>query len=77
MPLSFDDHELDLLMSLAMPIDPDLRDDFLRAVAAELGCLPEQQRGDGALYRVARDAQRKFLTPLSSHSAAFHSKYSR
>jgi hypothetical protein len=76
MPLaSFDDRELDILLALAAPLPEPCRSDFLEAVATELARFPE--RGDGLLHRVARDAQRKFLTPLSSHSAAFHSKYSR
>ena len=66
---------LETLTRLARPIDQRLRDDFLRAVASELE--HHVQRGDGLLHRVARDAQRQFLAPLSSNSAAFHSKYSR
>jgi hypothetical protein len=36
-PLSLSDSELDVLMTLAAPIDPAMRDAYLRAVAIELG----------------------------------------
>ena len=74
MPLaSFDDRELDILLALAAPIPEPCRSDFLETVAAELERFPE--RGDGLLHRIARDAQRKFLSPPSAHAGSFHSKY--
>jgi hypothetical protein len=35
-PLSLSDSEPDVILSLMQPIDPELRDPFLRAVAIEL-----------------------------------------
>jgi hypothetical protein len=71
--LALDDDELTTLMHLAQPLDPDLRDDFLRAVAGELE--QHAERGDGLVHRVAAAAQRKFLSPLSATAGGFHSKY--
>jgi hypothetical protein len=76
MPLaSFDDHELDVLLRLAGPIPPEHRDDFLKTIAAELACLPEQQRGDGVLYRAAREVQRRFIRAPSITGTGTRSKY--
>ena len=66
MPLSFSAEEMDLLLSLAQPIDQRQRDQFLREVtvaieeeAARTGIGP----GPGVVHRVARGAQRRFFVP--------------
>jgi hypothetical protein len=63
-PLHLSDEEMDLLLTLAAPIEQRQRDQFLREVAAEL----EAKRlageiGDGAVHRVARTVQRRFFDP--------------
>jgi hypothetical protein len=73
-PLSLDDDQLADLMRLAGPIPIEHRDAFLQHVAAALG---NSELGPGALYRVARDAQRKFLNGVPSRAGSFHAKYSR
>jgi hypothetical protein len=60
-PLALDDPSLDELMNLAAPLDVELRDPFLRAVAAELTKHPAEALGAGLVARVARPLQREFL----------------
>ena len=45
----------------ARPLPPELRAEFLQAVASELEHQP--QRGPGAIHRACRDLQRKFFDP--------------
>ena len=66
MPLSLTTEELDLLLSLAAPIDHRQRDQFLHEVAAELEAASGQTGvgpGLGVLHRVARAVQRRFFDP--------------
>ena len=57
MPLALSDSELDIVTRAAAPLAVGDRDGFLREVAAALAALPE--RGDGTVYRVCREVQRK------------------
>jgi hypothetical protein len=68
-PLSFSPEEMDLLLSLAQPIEPAQRSAFLAAVAAAVG---EQARGPGLVHQTARRVQRDFWTPptLSPNATA-------
>ena len=66
MPLSFSAEEMELLLSLAQPIDQRQRDQFLREAtvaikeeAARTGIGP----GPGVVHRVARGVQRRFFVP--------------
>jgi hypothetical protein len=66
MPLSLSTEELDLLLTLAAPIDHRNRDQFLREVAAELEAASAQTGvgpGPGLVHRVARTVQRRFFDP--------------
>jgi hypothetical protein len=64
MPLSLTTEELDLLLSLAAPIDQRQRDQFLQEVAAELEASgPAGAVGIGSVHRVARTVQRRFFDP--------------
>jgi hypothetical protein len=64
MPLHLSDEEMDLLLSLAAPIDQRLRTEFLTAVAAELEASgPAGAVGTGSVHRVARSVQRRFFDP--------------
>ena len=64
MPLSLNDEEKDLLLSLAQPIDQTQRAAFLAAVAAELEANgPAGAVGIGSVHRVARTVQRRFFDP--------------
>ena len=60
---SLSDSELDVIMTLAQPIDPAMRDPFLRAVAIELARYQPEAIGPGLINRVGRELQRQFLTP--------------
>jgi hypothetical protein len=59
--LSLSDSELDVLMNLAAPLDPLMRDPFLRAVAIELGRYQPAEIGPGLLNRVGRKLQRQYM----------------
>ena len=59
-PLALSDDQMDAVLLAAGPLDPDLRSDFLRDVAAALrGC----ELGDGAVARVCAGVQRRYLVP--------------
>jgi hypothetical protein len=68
-PLSFSPEEMDLLLSLAAPIDQRLRPEFLAAVAA---AIEGQASGPGLVHQVGRRVQREFWTPpqLSPNATA-------
>jgi hypothetical protein len=63
-PLALSDQQLDTLHRLAWPLAPDDRSAFLELVAQR---LQEQggNIGDGALHRIAVEAQRQFWRPPS------------
>ena len=66
MPLALTTEEMDLLLTLAAPIDQRLRTEFLTAVAAELEAASAQTGvgpGLGGVHRVARTVQRRFFDP--------------
>jgi hypothetical protein len=56
-PLRLSDSELDIVLAAARPLDVAACDGFLQDVAAALTALPE--RGDGCVYRVVREIQRR------------------
>jgi hypothetical protein len=64
MPLSLSTEEMDLLLSLAAPIDQRQREQFLTEVTAAIE--EEAARtsvGPGLVHRVARTVQRRFFDP--------------
>jgi hypothetical protein len=64
MPLSFSAEEMDLLLSLAAPIDQRQRTQFLTEVTTAIE--EEAARtsvGPGLVHRVARTVQRRFFDP--------------
>jgi hypothetical protein len=61
MPLALTDAQLDTIRRAAWPLAPADRSAFLEAVAQAL--QQEQTIGDGVVYRVAMQVQRKFWTP--------------
>jgi hypothetical protein len=64
MPLSLSTEEMDLLLTLAAPLDQRLRTEFLTAVAAELETNGQSGAvGIGSVHRVARTVQRRFFDP--------------
>jgi hypothetical protein len=73
--LSLSDQELDVLMNLAKPLDPQLRDPFLRSVATELARYPEV--GPGLIFRIGKQLQREFFRAPSVRDGSFSSKYTR
>ena len=60
-PLHLSDVELDAVMVAARPLPVELRDPFLRAVAAELGRCGEL--GPRNVHRVCAETQRAFFDP--------------
>ena len=58
---SLSDSELDVIMNLAQPLDPAMRDPLLRAVALELGHYQPDAIGPGLIFRTAKALQREFL----------------
>jgi hypothetical protein len=64
MPLSLSTEEMDLLLTLAAPIDQRQRDQFLHEVAAELEAKRQGgEIGEGSVHRVGRVVQRRFFDP--------------
>jgi hypothetical protein len=64
MALHFTEDETTLLLTLAQPIAPERRPQFLDAVAAELEA--SGQSGAGAVHRTARRLQRAYWDPPGS-----------
>jgi hypothetical protein len=66
MPLSFSAEEMDLLLSLAQPIDQRQRTQFLTEVTTaieEEAARTGIGHGPGVVHRVARTVQRRFFDP--------------
>jgi hypothetical protein len=60
MPLALTDHQMDVILRAARPLDPGLRAPFLEAVAH---ALRDQPIGDGSVARVCAQVQRQFWRP--------------
>jgi hypothetical protein len=62
--LELNDEEMNVLMSLAGPIDQQRRPQFLQEVAVELEAKRQAGEADeGAVHRLARTIQRKYFDP--------------
>jgi hypothetical protein len=71
MPISLNDDEMSVLMSLAGPIDQQRRPQFLQEVAAELEAKRQAgELGEGSVHRTARAIQRRFFDPPALGQAA-------
>jgi hypothetical protein len=68
MPLQLNDDEMNVLLSLAGPIDQQRRPQFLQEVVQELEANGHAG-GAGAVFRAARTAQRRFWDPPESTAA--------
>jgi hypothetical protein len=64
------DDQLAAVMRAAVPLTPDARGAFLVALAARMQEMGEV--GDGALYRVITEVQRKFWDPPLVHHTPYH-----
>ena len=63
-PLHLSDEEVTVLLTLAGPINQQLRLQFLQEVAAELEASRQAgEIGEGSVHRLARAIQRRFLEP--------------
>jgi hypothetical protein len=71
---SLTDSQLDIIISVAQPIDPALRDPFLRACAVAL--QQHATLGDGLVSRTCREIQREFIG-VQVGRKVLASKYSR
>jgi hypothetical protein len=58
--LALTDQQLDLVHRLAWPLSPPDRSRFLEALAQ---ALQDQELGDGVVYRIAIQTQRRFWSP--------------
>jgi hypothetical protein len=68
--LSLSDSQLDAIMAASRPLSPPDRVAFLEMIAQELA--GHRDLGDGSVYRVVRDLQRKFFSPPDlSHSTKY------
>lgn len=72
-PLRLTDSELAAVMSAARPLDVAVRDAFLQEVATALAACPAI--GEGVVYRVAAETQRRFFEPPNLSAARDLSKY--
>jgi hypothetical protein len=73
MPLALTDEQLDAIHRAAWPLAPHDRASFLEAVAIELAREPTI--GDGVVYRVAMQVQRRFWAPPDLGRTSGTSKY--
>jgi hypothetical protein len=65
-PLALTDEQLSALLRASAPLDRDLREPFLLAVARAL--QGREPLGDGEVFRVIREVQRQFWhPPLETH----------
>jgi hypothetical protein len=63
-PLQLNDEEMNVLLSLAQPIEQRRRPQFLQEVAAELEAKRQVgEVGEGLVHRLARAIQRKYWDP--------------
>jgi hypothetical protein len=58
-PLALTDSEMTIVFAAAQPLDVNARDAFLHEVAERLAGMSE--RGDGQVFRICRELQRKFF----------------
>ena len=66
-PLSLSDDEYSAVMQAAWPIHQQERDDFLRALAAELKRRPTI--GPGLVHRLCAELQRKYVVTARAEAA--------
>jgi hypothetical protein len=59
-PIRLTDSELDAVMAACRPLPVERRDDFLKAVAAE---LDGRELGPGLVHRICGEVQRRFWVP--------------
>jgi hypothetical protein len=72
----FTDAQLDEVFRLAAPIDRRRRDAFLKDLVLELEQAP-RPLGDGFVYRVAREVQRRHFDPPDFSVAGAPAKWER
>jgi hypothetical protein len=71
-PLALTDEQLSALLRASAPLDRDLREPFLLAVAKAL--QGREPLGDGEVFRTIREVQREFWHPPLA--TAWHGTYS-
>ena len=64
-PLSLSDAQMTALLQAAAPLDRDLREPFLLAVARAL--QGREPLGDGLVFRTIKQMQREFFHPPLGH----------
>jgi hypothetical protein len=72
-PIRLTDAELDAVFAAARPLDRDLRDPFLQAVAHALS--DRNIIGPGTVHQVCRELQRQFFDPPDLSRSNDTSKY--
>jgi hypothetical protein len=71
-PFSFSDSELSMLLTLATPVHPSRRTEYLEAVAALVAQSGEH--GDGLTFRIARELQSRFMYAMPDLRAVSRSR---
>jgi hypothetical protein len=71
--VSFDADALNLLLQFAQPLELEMRDPFLRAVALELSRYQLEAIGSGLIFRIAKPLQREFF--IVAKGKDFAAKY--
>ena len=67
-PLSLSDDALGTLIQLARPLELEMRDPFLRAVASQLAGYKPDAIGPGLVSRIGRQLQREFFVAPAAGS---------
>ena len=71
--LSLSDAELAMVMDLAAALEPAQRDPFLRSIAVVLAQC--SARGQGHVYRLALEEQKRFLEPPRPRRSQASARY--
>jgi hypothetical protein len=71
-PLALSDSQMNMVISLAEPLEPADRDAYLRQVAERLN---GHELGDGYVARVCREVQSGLFRPLDLSRARDQSKW--
>jgi hypothetical protein len=67
-PTGFTDTQMEIILSMGLPLAPPARQAFVADVLRELGGVPEV--GDGIVSRVCREILRRYWEPPALSSEA-------
>jgi hypothetical protein len=75
-PIHLTDAQMSAVLAASVPLAPDRRSAFLEACARELARLPEGV-GDGSVFRLVSELQKRYFEPPLFQTGDGKSKYSR